>query len=180
MSTLQVANLHLESTGNNRIQYDGSNTFTMVAGGANVATVNSTTTFVLSTDIGSSVQAYDADILKADVADQLSVGFTETLDDDGTQSTGTYTPDPDTGNTKAIVNGGAFTIAPPTAASGEAIHMQVLITNNATAGAITTSGFTFVAGDSFDTTNGNDFLCFIDVINKGGVTYSTLSVRALQ
>jgi len=31
MSTLQVANLHLESTGNNRIQYAGSNTFTMYA-----------------------------------------------------------------------------------------------------------------------------------------------------
>lgn len=42
MSTLQVSNVHLESTGNNRIQYDGSNTFTMVAGGANVATINST------------------------------------------------------------------------------------------------------------------------------------------
>jgi hypothetical protein len=31
MSTLQVANLHFESTGNNRIQYAGSNTFTMYA-----------------------------------------------------------------------------------------------------------------------------------------------------
>lgn len=43
MSTLQVANIHLESTGNNRIQYDGSNTFTIAAGDANVAVVNSST-----------------------------------------------------------------------------------------------------------------------------------------
>ena len=114
------------------------------------------------------------------IAGQLTAGFTAALDDDGTQSSGTYTPDPDTGLTKALINGGAFTFAPPTAASGEAIHMQVLLTNNASAGAVTTSGFTFVAGDSFDTTNGNDFLCYIDVINKGGTTYSTLNVRALQ
>lgn len=41
MSTLQVANVHLESTGNNRIQYTGSNTFVLVAGGANTLTINS-------------------------------------------------------------------------------------------------------------------------------------------
>lgn len=41
MSTLQVANIHLESTGNNRIQYAGSNSFNIVSGGAISATVNS-------------------------------------------------------------------------------------------------------------------------------------------
>jgi len=127
------------------------------------------------------VKALDTtDILFADVADQLTAGFTAALDNDGTKSSGTYTANEDTGNTKAIVNGGSFTLAPPTADSNEAIHMQILVTNNASAGAITTSGFTKVAGDSFDTTNGNDFLCYVDVINKGGTTYSTLNVRALQ
>lgn len=134
----------------------------------------------LGVAIGTDVQAYDADTLKADTADQLTAGYTETLDDDGTKSSGTYTPDPDTGNTKAIVNGGAFTLDPPTAASGEVIHMQVLVTNNASAGAVTTSNFSLVAGDAFTTTNGDDFLCYIDVINKGGTTFSTLTVRALQ
>lgn len=43
MSTLQVANIHFESTANNRIQYAGSNTLTVVAGGANVVSANSTT-----------------------------------------------------------------------------------------------------------------------------------------
>ena len=42
MSTLQVANVHLESTGNNRIQYTGSNTITIYAGGSAAAVVNST------------------------------------------------------------------------------------------------------------------------------------------
>ena len=42
MSTLQVANLHFESTGNNRIQYTGSNSYNIVAGGTTVITANST------------------------------------------------------------------------------------------------------------------------------------------
>ena len=41
MSTLQVSNVHFESTGNNRIEYSGSNTFNMYAGGINVFTANS-------------------------------------------------------------------------------------------------------------------------------------------
>lgn len=49
MSSLQVANLHLESTANNRIQYVGSNTINIVAGGANVAAVNSSTFGVTAT-----------------------------------------------------------------------------------------------------------------------------------
>jgi hypothetical protein len=42
MSTLQVGNLHFESTGNNRLQYSGSNGYSLVAGGTNVATINTT------------------------------------------------------------------------------------------------------------------------------------------
>lgn len=39
----------MESTANNRIQYIGSNTVNIVAGGANVASVNSTTFGVTAT-----------------------------------------------------------------------------------------------------------------------------------
>jgi len=42
MSTLQVANVHLESTGNNRIQYNGSNTYMAVAGGVNAYFISAT------------------------------------------------------------------------------------------------------------------------------------------
>lgn len=42
MSTLQVANVWFESTANNRIQYNGSNTLVIFAGGANTLTINST------------------------------------------------------------------------------------------------------------------------------------------
>ncbi len=42
MSTLQVANVHLESTGNNRIQYMGSNTINIYAGGVVAAVLTPT------------------------------------------------------------------------------------------------------------------------------------------
>jgi len=41
MSTLQVSNVHLESTANNRIEYAGSNTINIYAGGTNVLSANS-------------------------------------------------------------------------------------------------------------------------------------------
>jgi hypothetical protein len=44
MSTLQVANIHLESTGNNRIQLATTNTVAVVAGSANVVVGNTSVT----------------------------------------------------------------------------------------------------------------------------------------
>jgi hypothetical protein len=120
-------------------------------------------------DINASVQAFDADTLKADTPDTLTAGFAHTVDNDGTQSTGTYTPDQDGGNMKRIVNGGAFTLAPPT----DDCCIIVQITNNASAGAITTSGFTGVFGDAFTTTDGDDFICTIIKING----FSSLTVQ---
>jgi hypothetical protein len=119
--------------------------------------------------IGTDVQAFDADILKADTPDTLTAGFAHTVDNDGTQSSGTYTPDQDGGNMKRIVNGGAFTLAPPT----DDCCIIVQITNNASAGAITTSGFTGVFGDAFTTTDGDDFICTIIKING----FSSLTVQ---
>ena len=43
MGTLQVSNVHLESTANNRIEYAGSNTINIYAGGTNVLSANSST-----------------------------------------------------------------------------------------------------------------------------------------
>jgi hypothetical protein len=50
MSTLQVANLHFESTGNNRIEYAGSNVVNIIAGGTTVLSVNSITTVAKTSD----------------------------------------------------------------------------------------------------------------------------------
>lgn len=138
-------------------------------------------TVVLDSDIGSTVQAYDADTLKADVADTLTVGFRDTYDDDGTQSSGTYTPTDSTGTwSKYIKNNGAFTLAPPSASSGEVIYGTVFIVNGASAGTITTSGWTKVNGTAPATTNTYKYIGAFYVINYGGTTYSQLTWSALQ
>jgi hypothetical protein len=99
-------------------------------------------------------------------------GFNVTATDAGTKSSGTFTPAPATNNFQYAINGGAHTLAPPT----NDCTMVVQYTNNASAGAITTSGFTKVTGDSFTTTNGHDFFCFITRCNA----FSHLHVTALQ
>lgn len=101
-------------------------------------------------------------------------GITTTADDDGTKSSGTYTPDPAGGNMKRIVNGGAFTLAAPSAAGDYTLVIQ--ITNNASAGAITLSGFNRTSGSPFTTTNGHDFFVYITKCN--GFTFA--NVVALQ
>jgi len=122
--------------------------------------------------IGSVLQGADPDTLKADTADILTAGFAGTVHNAGTQSSGTYTPNEASGNLQRAVNGGAHTLAPPT----NDCTIIVQYTNNASAGAITSSGFTKTDGDSFSTTNGDDFFCLI-VKNNG---FSSLTVKALQ
>lgn len=86
-------------------------------------------------------------------------------------TTGTLTLDVGDCPLQHYTNGGAHTLAPGTV-TGSAI---VDITNNASAGAITTSGFTKVEG-SFTTTNGHKFRCHASVGNGG----SLLMIQALQ
>ena len=85
-------------------------------------------------------------------------GITTTADSDGT-APNPYTPTPVGGNMKLITNGGAFTLNAPSA-TGD-YTMVILITNNASAGAITLSGFTRTTGSSFTTVNTNRFFLYI-------------------
>ena len=128
--------------------------------------------YLVSADIGVSVQAYDADTLKADVADVLTAGFAATPYSAGTKTTGTFTPDEANGNLQYAVNGGAHTLAPPT----NNCTLIIQYTNDGSAGAITTSGFTLVDGDTISTTNGDDFFFYITKLNG----FSHLTVKALQ
>lgn len=73
--------------------------------------------------------------------------------DAGTKTGGTYQPADTDGNLQKAVNGGAFTLGVP-ANPGTII---VEITNNASAGTITTAGFTKVTGDALTTVNGAIF-----------------------
>lgn len=103
------------------------------------------------------------------------------IDDDGTKSSGTYTPDPTSGSAyKKIINAGAFTLFPPAAPNNTATTLSLLIVNTTGAGAITTSSFTKVTGDDFTTTTTDEFLCRIEVYDVGGTEYSLLDVVALQ
>jgi hypothetical protein len=118
------------------------------------------------------VQGYDADTLKADTTDTLTTGFAVTPYSAGSKSTGTYTPDEANGNMQYATNDGAHTLAPPTN-NGTFI---IQYTNGASAGTITTSGFTKVSGDAPGTTSGDDFLAYITKING----FSHLTWVALQ
>jgi hypothetical protein len=82
--------------------------------------------------------------------------------DAGTQTTGTFTPDPDMGRFQRYINGGAHTLAPPAVPVGDTLTMTLLITNNASAGTITTSGFDKTAG-TLTTVNGAKFVLRITV-----------------
>lgn len=93
----------------------------------------------------------------------LTGGYTTTAVSDGTKSSGTYTPSPAGGNMRTITNGGAFTLAAPTA-SGD-YNMTIQITNASSgAGVITISGFTRNSGSPFTTTANAVFIAYITKI----------------
>ena len=99
-------------------------------------------------------------------ASTLAVGasMTSTAADDGTKTTGTYSPTPIGGNMKRIVNQGTFSIAAPTAAGDYTMIIQ--ITNAATlAGTITLTGFSKTTGSALTTTANDDFLLYITKLN---------------
>jgi hypothetical protein len=104
--------------------------------------------------------------------DALSAGYSADGYNAGTKSSGTFTPDEANGNFQYAVNGGAHTLAPPT----NNCSIVVQYTNNASAGAVTTSGFTKKTGSTITTTNGDDFMFYITKLNG----FSHLHVQALQ
>lgn len=53
MSTITVANVNLDSSGNNQIRFFGANSIQIVAGGANVAVINSSMLVLAASIIGS-------------------------------------------------------------------------------------------------------------------------------
>lgn len=104
----------------------------------------------------------------------ITKGFYVTPNNIGTVSTGTTTPDAANGNYQYYTNNGAHTLAAP--ANDSAI--DILITNGASAGAITFSGFTVGSstGSALTTTNTNKFIISIKRINS----VATYSIYALQ
>jgi hypothetical protein len=153
---------------NSGVTIDDSNN---VAGVATIELGHATDT-TLSRSAAGVVAVEGIDLLKKNGNQTLTGGFTCTSLDQGTKSSGMFTPDMLTGPVQHYTNGGAHTLAPPTGHGSVVMDM----TNNASAGAVTTSGFTKVTGDALTTTNGNKFRFFITVGNGG----SHLHKQALQ
>lgn len=131
-----------------------------------VATATSTELDYLS-GVTSAIQTQINSRVSASVDTNTTAGYTATADADGTFTTGTYTPTPSGGNIKSISNGGAFTIAAPSAAGVYTLIVE--ITNAAGAGTISTSGFSRVVGDSFTTTVGHRFQMVMTKTSNGVV-----------
>ena len=123
--------------------------------------------------IGSTVQAYDADTLKADTADELTAGFSILNGNLGTLSSGTVTLDFADGNIQVAGCNGAFTLQPPASSSGT---IMLRLTNGASAGTVTASGFSVVTGDAMTTTSGHSFFLYA---TRDSV-FSHLHVVAMQ
>jgi hypothetical protein len=111
-------------------------------------------------------------VVQSNVTTTFSVGYKVTPNSLGNMTN--FTLDPTLGNYQYGTNHAAVTITAP--ASDCAIDL--LITNDSTAGAITLSGFTVSAatGDSFTTTNTNKFILSVRRINA----VSTYAIKALQ
>ena len=125
-----------------------------------------------ATSASTDFEAADSDILKADTADVLTAGFAATVHDLSTISSGTTTLDEANGNLQKCVNGGAFTLAPPS----NSCTIVLQVTNNASAGAITSSGFTLTDGDAISTGDGDDFFFYVTVVGS----FSHLTVKKLS
>jgi hypothetical protein len=113
-------------------------------------------------------------IVQAGTTNTITTGYTLTPFNIGTVTTGTTTLSGANGNYQYMTDNGASTIAAPAADTA----IDVLITNGASAGTLTFSGFTVGSntGDTFDTVNGHKFL--LNVIRINGT--STYLVKALQ
>lgn len=101
-------------------------------------------------------------------AQTLTGGFAITSFSNGTKSSGTLTPDPNNGNIQHYTNGGAHTLAPPSSACS-----IILECTNASAGALTTSGFNVVSGDTYSTAGTQKYIFYITKTNS----YSELHIR---
>lgn len=103
----------------------------------------------------------DADILKANETETLSVGFNMQSVAGGNSGTSAYTPTYTAGTVIERSNTGAHTINAPVASG----NYQILLvyTNSATAGAITFSGFNKTTTTDLTTVNGDVFYIWITV-----------------
>jgi hypothetical protein len=132
------------------------------------------------TKINTNLDTIDAilrDCVKIDETNTMTAGIDSDAQALGTITSGTVTLEVDAvgkENFKTLTANGAFTLAPPSTSSSCTILLQV--TNGASAGTITTSGFTIVNGDAYETTSGNDYFFHVKKVGS----FTSLTIEALQ
>ena len=148
-----------------------STSATHTAGTIELGAASDTT---LARSAAGTVTVEGVQVLLAGQTAALSKGFTVSAYSGGTVSSGTFTVDATNNNVQYYTNGGAHTFAAPSSDC----EVDVLVTNNGSAGAITFSGFTVGSstGSALTTTNTNKFIISVKRINGT----STYSVYALQ
>ena len=119
------------------------------------------------------VWTIDAEFLRSDETATITVGYIQAVHDAGTKASGSFQPDIADGAKQKCVNGGAFTLTPP----GVSCDIKLKVTNNASAGVITTTDFSIVTGDALTTTDGDKFELYISDWGDGD---DSLHVKALQ
>jgi len=140
----------------------------VIGGGAGAAPATTTTGTGVVTALGVNIGSAGA-VITTNNTNTFTIGYTVTPYSIGTVSSGTTTPAASNGNYQYLTNNGAFTLAAPAADSA----IDILVTNGASAGTITFSGFTAPSGgggDTYATTNANKYLLMIRRIN-GTSTY---------
>lgn len=96
----------------------------------------------------------------------LTGGASVTVKDLGNLSGNTITLDPGDRNAQKVTNNGAGSIAPHGSLWGSG---RLIIANTTGAGAITTTAWDLVDGDSFDTTTTSVFICGYEIYSEGSV-----------
>lgn len=147
---------------------------TLTIANGKTLTVSNSLTFTGTDGTSFAFPATSSNVLTTGNTALITVGYTVTPSNLGTISSGTTTLAGANGQTQYYTNNGAHTLAAPAADT----EIDVLITNGASAGAITFSGFTVGAntGSPLTTTNAQRFLVSVRRIN--GI--STYSCYALQ
>jgi len=150
----------------------GGDGFTLAIAASKTLTISNSLTFLGTDATSMTFPSSNANVAALNIADQTLTGGANVTSKSLT--TGNVTIDCGACPLQFITNGGAFTITAP-ANDGSCI---VLITNNASAGAVTFSGFTVSSntGDSLTTTNGNKF--FVTIVRINGT--ATYLIKAAQ
>jgi hypothetical protein len=146
----------------------GDGSFVTIPGGGDLLSSNNLSDVANAATARSNLQALGS----AATGQSFTGGVNPTEYDNGTKSTGSYTPEPGNGPLQKVTNNGAHTLI----ASSNVGSFVLRVINGASAGAITFSGFDKqLPGDTYATTNANQYDIFIKITGK-----KTYQIVALQ